>query len=183
MCLTAESHRPYIAPTDVASSLEPCRCYSSRLLDAMPDSSPKLNLKLSSLFCTTLQAGALSASSALSENVEAEGFLLNRFYIHIMFEVRFQASGSHGTCSISSLVAQFATVLGISSAAAGQCCNMYVMPRCHAAQSASDPGPALQVLSPMQQACAEVAASPYPTDVVEIGSLLQQDARDTNLKS
>jgi hypothetical protein len=32
----------------------------------------------------------------------------------------------------------------------------------------------------MQQACAEVAASPYSTDVVEIGSLLQQDASDTS---
>ena len=35
-----------------------------------------------------IQAGALDASAALSENVEAEGFLLNRFYIHIMFEAR-----------------------------------------------------------------------------------------------
>ncbi len=33
-----------------------------------------------------------------------------------------------------------------------------------------------QVLSPLQQARAEVASSPYPTDVVVIGDLLQQDA-------
>jgi len=34
-----------------------------------------------------VQAGALDASAHLPANVEAEGFLLNRFYIHIMFEV------------------------------------------------------------------------------------------------
>ncbi len=38
-----------------------------------------------------MQAGALTASAALSENVEAEGFLLNRFYIHIMFEARLRS--------------------------------------------------------------------------------------------
>ncbi len=45
-----------------------------------------------------MQAGALDASAHLSANVEAEGFLLNRFYIHIMFEVRCCAALSLTTC-------------------------------------------------------------------------------------
>ena len=132
-----------------------------------------------------VQAGALDASAALSENVEAEGFLLNRFYIHIMFEVRVslartkhhdvvpsisrwhcdQKATSHGP-----RVKSREKVFTVSADCASPCATL----------SATGVRPsrdhASQVLSPLQQARAEVAASPYPTDVVVIGNLLQQDA-------